>query len=440
MAWWRRGGAGRVTEGGRHGPNGDLLRWLYPRNDNECACATFSAAKPRPNRLGWTLDPDLAGLHPTSIVGISVGRVGFPVDTPNGSAPPPRCLQLVSQQIATMPLRFRGQFEPAWISNPDPAWFPNGSGDAIFAAVNSMYAWGDAFLWVTDRYETGYPRTWTVLDPDRVTVEAGPDGTRRYKAGEYRFDTEDVLQITRNPRGELRGTSALSAYAANVQAAAAAEQYTEGVYSGGGIPPAIIQPKRNVDADQAAEIKAQWMAKVGNGQGPAVVNPDLTFTQFAFNPKDMMLLESREYDAKQIAAAFGVPAFMLNMEQAGGLNYSNPEMLFGTWWRTELYPTARRIEAALSTWLPRGSWCEFDPAILLRPDLKTQSEVWLSLQAAGVVSVDEVRAAVLDLPPLSEGDALALIDEPPGAKTSEPSADTEAAARPPELEVVSYDG
>jgi HK97 family phage portal protein len=166
---------------------------------------------------------------------------------------------------------------------------------------------------------------------------------------------------------------------------------------------------------------------------PAVLPPDVEFQTFQFNPKDLLLLESRQWDAKQIAAAFGVPAFMLNMDQSGGLNYSNPEMLFATWWRTELYPVARRIESALSIWLPRGNWVEFDPSASLRPDLATMTTTWLQLHAAGIVSDDEVRAAVLDLPPLADGDALKMIDEPPGANASELDA---AAAAPPALEVV----
>jgi HK97 family phage portal protein len=170
-----------------------------------------------------------------------------------------------------------------------------------------------------------------------------------------------------------------------------------------------------------------------------VLPPDVAFQQFSFSPRDLLLLESREWDAKQIAAAFGVPAFMLNMEQAGGLNYSNPEMLFDTWWRTELYPTARRIEAALSVWLPRGSWVEFDPSILLRPDLKTASEVWLALLDAQVVTQDEVRAAVLDLPPLAQGEALQMIDEPPGANASGP-APPDLPAAPAALEVIAGAG
>lgn len=379
------------------------------------------------------LDPDLAGLHPTSIsYYLETGLWASPyLAAKVGTVA--RCLQLVAQQISTLPLRFRGGYEPLWVSNPDPIWFPGGIGSAVFAAVFGMYAWGDAFLWATSRYETGYPQTFTVVDPAAVTVEAAPGGGRRYRLSDGYLPEEDVLQISRNPTGALRGTSALEGYAGNVASAAAAESFAAETFSNGGIPWAVLQPARRLSAEQAAELQGQWMARAAaRGAAPAVIPPDVSYKEFAFNPKDLALIETREWDSKQIAAAFGVPAFMLNMEQAGGLNYSNPEMLFGTWWRTELYPSAHRIAAHLSTWLPRGSWVEFDPSILLRPDLKTEAEVWTGLLEKGVVTENEVRAAVLDLPPLEAGEALELIDEPPGAKTSE----TQPAPAPPALEVI----
>jgi HK97 family phage portal protein len=291
---------------------------------------------------------------------------------------------------------------------------------------------------VIDRYEaTGYPRLWTVLDPEQLTVDLDPvAGGRRYRAGDVYLDPYNVLQIPRCPNGALRSSSALAAYASNLAAAAAAEQFAADVFYSGGIPWGALKPQRRLDKGQAEDLQAQWAARTSMRRGaPAVLPPDVEFQQFQFNPKDLLLLESREWDAKQIAAAFGVPAFMLNMDQSGGLNYSNPEMLFATWWRTELYPVARRIESALSIWLPRGNWVEFDPSASLRPDLATMSTTWLALLAAGVVTEDEVRAAVLDLPPLTEGEALAMIDEPPGANASEIDATTAPAT--PILEVVS---
>ena len=81
-----------------------------------------------------------------------------------------------------MPLRYRHPpdtlgYEPAWIHDPDPAWYPNGIGDAVFAAVWSHLRARRRVPLVTSRYESGYPRTWTVLDPVTMKVTAHGGGT-----------------------------------------------------------------------------------------------------------------------------------------------------------------------------------------------------------------------------------------------------------------------
>jgi hypothetical protein len=322
-----------------------------------------------------------------------------------------RCLQLNSQAVASMPLRYRHSpdvagYEPAWIHDPDPAWYPNGIGDATFAAVWSIYAHGDAFFWVTSRYEaTGYPRTWTILDPVTMKVAQG-HGTRRYESNGYPLDVRDVVQVSRNPNGALRGTSALEAYAGNVRSAYAAEIYAADAYFSTGVSRVALQSKQRLSADQAADLQAQWVAAVQRRMGaPAILPPDITMLNpMSVAPRDMMLLETRDWDARQIAAAFGVPAMLLNIAVSGGLTYQNPEQLFGLWWRSELMPCALKIGAALSRWLPRGHWVEFDPSVAIRPDLQQQIDIYSRALADQVITVDEYRAAVFDLPPLVEGE------------------------------------
>jgi hypothetical protein len=84
-----------------------------------------------------------------------------------------RCQQLNSQQIASMPLVYHGNDEPAWVSSPDPHWYPNGLGDALHAIVDQLYGWGFSCQYVTDTYATGFPRTFTVL----------PSAARSYQDG-----------------------------------------------------------------------------------------------------------------------------------------------------------------------------------------------------------------------------------------------------------------
>lgn len=331
-----------------------------------------------------------------------------------------RCLQLCAQQIASMPLRFFGGYEPAWVANPDPVWYPNGIGDAVFAATWSQLGWGDAFLLVTARYANGFPSAWTVLDPATMNVQL-ERGRRSYRSSQVELDPDDLIQISRDPRGGLTGTSALASYASTAWGLTTAGELGRTMTSGGGVPNAVLKSTRKLTQDQAEALQAQWVnARLRSGIGaPAVLPPEISFEQLSFNAEDLALLDQQQFDAKVIASAFSVPAFMLNLELTGGLTYQNPETLFEVWWRSELRPLAGRIQRALSAnMLPRGSWVEFDARAVLAPTFQGQVATWIQLVKEGIVTRNEFRAAILHLPPTEQGEALEDLTEPPTAAAS----------------------
>jgi HK97 family phage portal protein len=331
-----------------------------------------------------------------------------------------RCLQLNSQQIASMPLRFFGSSdEPAWVSNPDPNWYPNGIGDAIFACVWSTYAWGDAFILITDRYaNSGLPRTWTVLDPAPMDVTVRR-GIRRYKSGNVELNPDDIVQISRNPGG-ARGTSALSSYGSYLYGLLASAEMARAMTGESGVPNTVLRPKKQLNAEQALALQTQWAARTSaRRSAPAILPPDIEYDQLAFSVKDLMLMDVQQFDAQVIASAFGVPPYMVNLPLEGGLTYQSPVMLGEHWWRFELLPAGLRVQRALSAnMLPRGSWVELDAKATLAPSFPELVDAWVALKDAGVVTIDEVRAAVLSLPPQTEGEALADILTPPTASAS----------------------
>ena len=327
-----------------------------------------------------------------------------------------------------MPLRYRHAtdtlgYEPAWVHDPDPAWYPNGVGDAIFAAVWSLYSQGETFLWVTSRYENGYPRAWTVLDAVTMNVTE-KRGARAYRSNGFDLDSRDVIQVQRNPHGALRGTSALRAWATSIESLYQAESYAADVYASTGVNRVALRSSRRIDSAQAKQIQADWVEAVGRRLGaPAILPPDLELLDgISVSPRDLLLLESREWDTRQIAAAFGVPAMLLNIALEGGLVYQNPQQLADLWFRTELLPASVKLARALSRWLPRGHWVEFDSGQALRPDLKTMIEVATAAIAAEILTPTEARAWVFDLPPLPAGEAAEEIFEEEGAHG--PTADT----------------
>ena len=108
---------------------------------------------------------------------------------------------------------------------------------------------------------------------------------------------------------------------------------------------------------------------------PAVLPPELSFEQLSFNPSDLSLLETQEWNSRILATAYGVPAVILNMSLQGGLTYQNPMALMQMWWLTELRTTAKRIaDAFTAQMLPRGQWITFDASDITTELDSTSSE------------------------------------------------------------------
>jgi len=282
-----------------------------------------------------------------------------------------RCIQLNAQQISTMPLQFHGPpavLEPLWVSSPDPNWYPNGIADAVFAIVEQVYGWGFSVQYITDYYADGRPRTWTVLDSSALTIERTEGGRRSYKIGEVPLDPRRCIQIDRNPGNRVKGTSALRAYAQTAWGMLAAGNQALTVQTGG-TPKFYLAAQRRIDEDQATKIQDQWAEAATRRNGrPPVVPPEIKPTEMSFDPSDLALLETQEFNARALAAAFGVPCVLLNMALQGGLTYQNPAALGEMWWRFELRPTATRIVNAFSAqMLPRGQWTTFDAADTFAP-------------------------------------------------------------------------
>jgi HK97 family phage portal protein len=284
-----------------------------------------------------------------------------------------RCNQLNAQQIASMPLVFgsnapTGGRVPAWLSNPDPVFFPNGISDALFAAVQSIYGHGYTMLHVTSRYADGAPSGWTVVDPNVAEVKIGTDGRRQYRISNQPVPARDVVQIDRDPGNRAHGTSALRSYALSAWGLIEGMEQNREVMRGG-VPTVALKSKRPIAPKQAEKIQSRWAERTRERRGrPPVLPPELDVEKLSFSPADLLLLEGLEFNARVIAAAFGVPPFLLNLPLTGGLTYQNPAMMGEYWWRFELRPMAKRIaDAFTAQMLPAGNWVYFDAADTFLP-------------------------------------------------------------------------
>jgi HK97 family phage portal protein len=328
-----------------------------------------------------------------------------------------RCIELNSQEIASMPLRFHGGREPAWVANPDPVWFPNGISDAVYACIDSMYRWGDAFIVITSRYADGYPSAWTLAQADTVEVEVRR-GRRVYRANQQWLNPADVVQVSRNPRGNVRGTSLIKSYGSQAFGLLAANDLGR-VMMRSDVPQYALKALRKLDEGQAKSLQNEWVSKTSDRRGaPPVVPPEIELQKLSFSVADLMLLDSQKFDAQVLASAAGVPALFLNLPIEGGLNYQSPAMLGEHWWRFELRTMATLLSNAMSSqMLPAGSGVVFDAREILAPTFNELVVAVTKLVEDGIITVEEARV-LLRLPAEQAQEALQQLLTPPSAGAS----------------------
>jgi phage portal protein BeeE len=130
-----------------------------------------------------------------------------------------------------------------------------------------------------------------------------------------------------------------------------------------------------------------------------VLPPEITPEEMSFDPSELALLDTQEFNARAIASAFGVPAMLLNMPVTGGLTYQNPAALGEMWWRFELRPLATRVANAFSAQLlPRGQWVTFDAADTFMPlsDMSDDDDVQASQVAKASPAQQSPRLTAIE--------------------------------------------
>jgi HK97 family phage portal protein len=248
-----------------------------------------------------------------------------------------------------------------WLNNPDPDVYT--SWEEFCKQVFWDYqAVGEAFVLTTARYSTGWPARFHVVPPwwIEITLE---DGLRTYElAGDD--VTEDLLHIRYQSQvGFAHGVGPLEAGRYRMVAAQMLQQYAAGLASGGGIPTGVLEHPHEINAVQAAQLKADWVsARLSSIGEPAVLSGGITWKPTQINPQDMALTALLDREEGRIAHLLGVPAELVGIPtNTDPMTYKNVTMWFDLHWRSGLRPKAQFVMAALSGWaLPRGTSVELN--------------------------------------------------------------------------------
>ena len=320
------------------------------------------------------------------------------------------CVRLLADTVSTMPVHvFRegtrqGVTRPRFLVKP--------AADTPFHEWVGQVMWsvllrGAAYGTIADRAGPGLrPVQIELVHPDRVAVTLKPDGITVERRLDGRLVDRDDLWTFAGYRfpGKAAPLSPIAYARETIGVGLASQRYGAGFFDAGG-PTGVLSSEQSLTRDQAEVTKLLWQSRFehGNDRGVAVLGYGAKFQPISVNPDEAQFLETQQLTWQQVAGIYGVPPESIAASvQGSSITYSNVEQRPLDLLKFGVGPWLVRLETALTELLPADQTVRFDPAGLLRADLKTRYEAYRVALEAGFLTVDEVRE-LEDRPPLPAG-------------------------------------
>lgn len=191
----------------------------------------------------------------------------------------------------------------------------------------------------------------------------------------------------------LKGISPILVAAQTFGTTVAADRLAARFYSSGQQLGGIIKIKVPLaNQSQADAIKYQWRtahAGVGNAGGVAVLDSESDFTPITIAPEALQFLQSRQWQASEIAKMFGLPPFLISETTTWGTGIAEQ-------WQGFIAVTLRsytdRIEQRFTRdFAKRGKVLEFELDSLMRGSMMQRYQAYGQAIGWGWLTRAEVR-------------------------------------------------
>jgi HK97 family phage portal protein len=357
---------------------------------------------------------------------ISAAAYGGGVDSALRNAATWACIDVLSDAISRTPLdAIRGTGASRQPVTPQPALLVNPSGVVQRDVWRSQLAYslltdGNGFGRIMDLGRFVYPNRIELLNPMQVSERQVVDGVPQVRIDQDKperlWPHGDIWHIPGRmvPAGSPFGLSPIEYASKVIGTSLAAEDFSFRFFEGGGGATMGIFSDVELDADQAAAIKAAWRRSVeGGSREPIVWGSGLRPEKLTLDPNETQFIDLMRFEVEQVCRFWHVPPSMVFAAISGqNVTYTNITDADLQYLKHSLDGYLVRIEMALSDLLPKPQIVRANRNAVLRSDAKSRFDVYAIAVPLGLMSRNEVRA-LEDQPPIPGGDEYANPAEPP---------------------------
>lgn len=251
---------------------------------------------------------------------------------------------------------------------------------------------------VIERDSRGYATAMHAVPTEHVELKRTDKGDVYKVDGFGMIPPENVLCIF-----NLQRKSPIRLHRENLGLAAAAQRYGSEYFTDGQMTGILTtdQPLRN---EQMNMIRESWRAQ--GGASTRLVPHGLKFQRVSIAPDEAQFIQTRKFQAEEVARIFGVPPALIQLESQ--TTYNNVEQQNLMYGRHTIAPWAKRIEKEidkklLMTFERPKTYSRFDLSGMYRGDMSARKEFYEGMIRLGVMSINEVRAKE-ELNPVTNGE------------------------------------
>jgi phage portal protein BeeE len=245
----------------------------------------------------------------------------------------------------------------SWMRQPDPQ---NTYAHFFSWVFDDLYMFGRSIIHITSRTSDGFPASYQRLPVGSITTtdQTGPvwfaPSNQVYFNG-VELDTRDLLQILSPTTGLVYTSVSAVETALKVEAA-------RNRNASSSIPAGILKQTGGepLSAQELADLAAAFNAARATNQ-TAALNEFLSYEATTMSPDKMLLIESANYSALEMARLGNVPPYLVGVS-TGSYSYQSSQQaradlyIFGV----KLYAEAIAEAFSMNSILPMGTYVEFD--------------------------------------------------------------------------------
>jgi len=245
----------------------------------------------------------------------------------------------------------------AWLRRPDPQ-IPYET--LISWTLDDLAFFGRAFWYITSKTADGFPASFTRLPAGSITTEDqvgpvwyGPSKQVFFQGG--MLDPDLLVQFISPLQGWIYSSEQAIATALKVEDS----RYRNALTS---IPSGILRQTGGepLSAQELADLAAAFNAARQTNQ-TAALNEFLSYEPTTATPDKMLLIESAQFSALQMAQICNIPPYLLGVP-TGSYAYTNSrESRWDLWlYGTKIYAECIASTLSANNILPVGTFVEFD--------------------------------------------------------------------------------